>query len=72
MRRVTSDGQPPFVETEEDTSEVVLERMTRARFVSPRDCIRTVPRYLSRLVDCCLQANPARRPVSAEAVRRNL
>jgi serine/threonine-protein kinase len=65
-------GRPPFVETEEDTSETVLERMTRASFVSPRDCLRSVPRYLSRLVDRCLQANPSRRPASAEAVRRDL
>jgi tRNA A-37 threonylcarbamoyl transferase component Bud32 len=64
-------GRPPFVGSEDDSSEVVLQRMKKSQFVAPRKCA-PVPRYLSRLIETCLRATPSRRPASAEHVRRTL
>jgi len=62
-------GAPAFVESTEDSSEVVLKRMKGAEFVPPRVAVPTVPRYLARLIGSCLRATPSRRPESAASVR---
>ena len=62
-------GAPAFVESTEDSSEIVLKRMKNAEFVPPRVAVPTVPRYLARLIGSCLRATPSRRPESAASVR---
>ena len=62
-------GTPAFVESTEDSSEVVLKRMKSAEYVPPRSAVPTVPRYLARLIGSCLRATPSRRPESAASIR---
>ena len=65
-------GRTVFVESEDDSAEVVLDRMKKAQFALPGRCVPGVPRYLSRLIGACLRATPSQRPASAEHVRRIL
>ncbi|MBM4292744.1 MAG: serine/threonine protein kinase, partial [Deltaproteobacteria bacterium] len=61
-------GRPPFIITGGDKPYAHLERPAPAL----TDRVPQAPRALSRLLALCLDADPARRPESADALRRTL
>lgn len=62
-------GQKPF--TEDDTHSV-MQRIVNESFVRPRRLFPDIPWRLSRIVNRCLQKDPARRYASTEELRRAL
>ncbi len=65
-------GAPPYRESDEESADTLLERMQRGRFESPRRRGAAVPRWMVRLIRCCLRPKPSARLESATTVRRYL
>lgn len=62
-------GQKPF--TEDDTHSV-MQRIVNENFVRPRRLYPDIPWRLSRIINRCLQKDPAKRYNSTEELRRAL
>ena len=65
-------GSPPFEESEDHSTDTLLERMLQARYEPLRRRVKGVPRSLQRLVRRCLRAKPVQRIASATDARRVL
>ena len=65
-------GTTPFKESDDGSTDTLLERVQGGRYDSPRKLVPKVPRYLVRLIKVCLRAKPSRRIPSAHHVRRHL